>query len=229
LLRVCILPYTLQVLRLTSDLRLEVVAGAGVRCGGPDGRSLHAARHLQLGPLVGLDFAPDGSLLLAEKLTAKQFRLLRIHSSGAVDTIQTSSAANATGVDISGLAVSPGGDVFLADNGQLRILRMDMSHRATNSSTEVVDPAAGQAWDYILIQNEFCPSLTLCLLSSYTDVYDSLALSPLFSPTFRTHIYFKFYFHISSFFVLLYFLPVSLPCQYICFLPTFFLRSFSNI
>jgi hypothetical protein len=184
-LRVCILPYTRQVLRLTSDLRLEVVAGAGVRCGGPDSRSLHAARHLQLGPLVGLDFAPDGSLLLAEKLTAKQFRLLRIHSSGAVDTIQTSSAANATGVDISGLAVSPGGDIFLADNGQLRIVRMDMSHTATNSSTEVVDPAAGQAWVYILIQNEFCPSLTLSLLSSYTDIYDSLALSPLFSPPFE--------------------------------------------
>jgi hypothetical protein len=118
----------MQVLRLTPDLRLEVKAGSGLRCGGSNITASAAAQNLQLGPLVGLNFAPDGSIILADKLTAKQFRLLTIYSTGAVDMINYSNnktaATSADVVDISGLAVSPGGDIFLADNTRLKIFRL---------------------------------------------------------------------------------------------------------
>jgi hypothetical protein len=177
-----------QVLRLTADLRLEVVAGSGVRCsaasgsppgasgsptgasgspphssGSPPGASgspLHA-RDLQLGSLVGLDFTPDGSLVLAEKLTAKQFRLLRIHSSGSVDVIHAGdgglsgnkTVGQTVVVDIASMAVSPGGDVFLADNTQLKIFSLDMSNNGggqggSNNVTTVIDQSAGQSYQF---------------------------------------------------------------------------------
>jgi hypothetical protein len=166
-----------------------VVAGSGVRCsaasgsppgasgsppgasGSPSGASgsppgasgspLHA-RDLQLGSLVGLDFTPDGSLVLAEKLTAKHFRLLRIHSSGSVDVIHAgdgglsgNKTAGPTVVDIASMAVSPGGDIFLADNTQLKIFSLDMSNNdggggqsSTNNVTTVIDRAAGQSYQF---------------------------------------------------------------------------------
>jgi hypothetical protein len=162
-----------------------VVAGSGVRCsaasgsppgdsgsppgasgsppgasGSPTGASgspLHA-RDLQLGSLVGLDFTPDGSLVLAEKLTAKQFRLLRIHSSGSVgvihagDIMSGNKTVGQTVVDIASMAVSPGGDVFLADNTQLKIFSLDMSENGGQSSaknvTTVIDRVAGQSYQF---------------------------------------------------------------------------------
>jgi hypothetical protein len=158
-----------------------VVAGSSVRCsaasGSPTGASgsppgangsplgasgspLHA-RDLQLGSLVGLDFTPDGSLVLAEKLTAKQFRLLRIHSSGSVDVIHAgdgglsgNKTAGQTVVDIASMAVSPGGDVFIADNTQLKIFSLDMSNNggsgqsSANNVTTVIDRAAGQSYQF---------------------------------------------------------------------------------
>jgi hypothetical protein len=166
-----------------------VVAGSGVRCsaasgtppgasgsppgasgsppgasGSPPGASgsppLHA-RDLQLGSLVGLDFTPDGSLVLAEKLTAKQFRLLRIHSSGSVGVIHAggdgqsgNKTASQTVVDIASMAVSPGGDVFIADNTQLKIFSLDMSNNggsgqsSANNVTTVIDRAAGQSYQF---------------------------------------------------------------------------------
>ena len=134
------------------------MAGSSLRCG-PNNTA--GARGLQLGPLVGLDFAPDGSVILADKLTAKQFRLLKIHSSGTVDIVHYNSAtANASAnaisplpiVDISGLAVSPGGDIFLADNTQLKILRLSDpgGNPKTNKTTvtEVEDQSVGQVYQF---------------------------------------------------------------------------------
>jgi hypothetical protein len=125
---------------------------------GASGSPLHA-RDLQLGSLVGLDFTPDGSLVLAEKLTAKQFRLLRIHSSGSIDVIHAgdgmggNKTSDQTVVDIASMAVSPGGDVFLADNTQLKIFSLDMSNNGGGQSsasnvTSVIDRAAGQSYQF---------------------------------------------------------------------------------
>jgi len=154
-----------------------VVAGSGVRCSAVSlsGLPQHAsglpslasglprhARDLQLGSLVGLDFTPDGSLVLAEKLTAKQFRLLRIHSSGSVDVIhagnsmsggnQSSKTSTPAMVDIASLAVSPGGDVFLADNAQLKIFRLDISlpggQNGPKNVTTVMDRPSGQSYQF---------------------------------------------------------------------------------
>jgi hypothetical protein len=144
-----------QVLRLTSDRRLEVKVGSGLRCGpnvSTNTTASSAAQNLQLGPLVGLDFAADGSIILADKLTAKQFRLLKIHSTGAVDILNYSANNKTAVVDISGLAVSPGGDIFLADNTQLKIFRLSVDNRQNNATSnnriEVVDKSAGELYQF---------------------------------------------------------------------------------
>ena len=62
--------------------------------------------------------------------------------------------AGPTVVDIASMAVSPGGDVFLADNTQLKIFSLDMSNNggggqsSANNVTTVIDRAAGQSYQF---------------------------------------------------------------------------------
>ena len=70
-----------QVLRLTADMRLELAAGLNLRCRRrsveDDGGGAAAAVNLELGPIIGISFGPDGQLYLAENRGTRQFALHR--------------------------------------------------------------------------------------------------------------------------------------------------------
>lgn len=106
---------------------LTLVAGGG---DGPDGSPAAAAK---LVAPFGVDFAPDGSVLFVEM--AKGERLRRIDAAGGVSTLAGTGAkgndgdggpgAKATFNGMHGLAVGPGGVVYLADTWNNRVRTFD--------------------------------------------------------------------------------------------------------
>ena len=81
----------LQVLRLTSDMKLQVIAGDSMRCS-RHSRSNNSspgspAQALKLGPIVDIGFAQNGELYIAEKSVGKDYLIHKVGRDGRVDNI----------------------------------------------------------------------------------------------------------------------------------------------
>ena len=89
----------MQVLRLTPDSRLQVVAGHSVRCpaqlrtNASDPRT--AAQSERLGPIVDIGFSARGELYLAEKSVGSEYEVHAVTRAGQLRTVIAGAAAGA--------------------------------------------------------------------------------------------------------------------------------------
>ena len=76
-----------QVIRLTPDMRLQVVAGFSPLCSSPPPAEGNGTGRIRFGHILDIGFSPDGTLFVAEK-TAGQTNVIRsISSQGRVSTV----------------------------------------------------------------------------------------------------------------------------------------------
>jgi DNA-binding beta-propeller fold protein YncE len=181
-----------MVLRLTFDLRLQVVAGVSPMCN-------NASQHNALGPIGDLAFSPDGrQLYVAEKRPLPQSGAVRVVDRyGRV--IDLAGAGNVFGADgcacrgnllnctktnpcfssghvlasqmafasLAAVAVTPDGHVLVADNSAVQIVRLSrFLPRPSASSGDVVvaDVAAREAYTF----NRSKILLIICALDTYS-------------------------------------------------------------
>jgi DNA-binding beta-propeller fold protein YncE len=123
-----ILAFVLSIALMGTSLaaRIELVAGSGTAEGD------RPATECRLREPFGVEFAPDGSMWIAEMVTSN--RLLRVGKDGVLKVV----AANGKGYagdggpvgkaqfnGVHNLAVIPGGDLLLADTWNYRIRKVD--------------------------------------------------------------------------------------------------------
>ena len=81
----------LQVLRLTSDMKLQVIAGDSMRCSRHSRANNSSpgspAQALKLGPIVDIGFAQNGELYIAEKSVGKDYVIHKVGRDGRVDNV----------------------------------------------------------------------------------------------------------------------------------------------
>ena len=141
-----------QVLRLTPDSRLQVVAGHSVRCPAQllsnTSAPRTAAQSERLGPIVDIGFSARGELYLAEKSVGSEYEVHAVTRAGQLRTVIAGAAAaraecvcdvgncslcaaaapgplaaaQVTFRALSALTLSPEGHLHLADNRALQIL-----------------------------------------------------------------------------------------------------------
>ena len=164
------------VLRLTSDLRIQVVAGISPLCRSSKEEKAKKQQDL-FGPIVDLAFSPRGQLYVAEKRQSapKRFAIRIVDQNGAFSMFSgfsgegdddcvcqtfpnctcgsSSSAILSTQIhfsSLSALSVSPGGDVHVADNKQLRILsfKKSLPEASASGDVSVTDPSAKELYTF---------------------------------------------------------------------------------
>lgn len=130
-----------QVLRLTPDLRLSIIAGRSMQCSQPLNHT--QAQQTKFGPIVDIGFSQDGSLFVAEKTGRTVTAVQKVSYCGRVEEVLGDprgpacicEAGNctlcaqhapllATQVAfkvLSAFAVSPEGKLHVADNKALQI------------------------------------------------------------------------------------------------------------
>ena len=130
-----------QVLRLTPDMRLSIVAGRSLRCSEPLNHT--QAQKTKFGPIVDIGFAQDGSLFIAEKTGHRVTAVQKVSYRGDVTQVvgdplgpgciceagNCSLCANNSPLlarqvafkVLSSFAVSPDGNLHVADNKALQI------------------------------------------------------------------------------------------------------------
>ena len=81
-----------QVLRLTSDMKLQVIAGNSMRCSARSRSNSQTfnftmAQNMKLGPIVDVGFAQNGDLYIAEKSIGNDYVLHQVSKEGRVKNI----------------------------------------------------------------------------------------------------------------------------------------------
>jgi hypothetical protein len=160
-----------MILRLTSDLRLQVVAGRSPMCNGGD-------KSQSFGPIADLSFSPEGKLFVAEKRPAPENSIIRtIDQNGAIENFagkpqslscscagffnctEDSSCSIGGNVpsnqivfgSLSSLTVAPDSTIHVADNSQHRILSLKQAlptRASPSSNVKVADPASKSIYTF---------------------------------------------------------------------------------
>ena len=155
---------TFQVLRLTPDLKLEVIAGSSLRCSAShhqaNNNNLTEGLAMKLGPIVDIGFAQNGDLYIAEKSVRNDYVVHAVKKDGRVENIlgQTGeetenlclcevgncSACSTARAPLmanqvifkalSAFTISPGGTLHVADNRALQIFSVRPLTPSLNSA-----------------------------------------------------------------------------------------------
>ena len=150
-----------QVLRLTPDLRLSVVAGRSIQCSDPLNHT--QAQKTKFGPIVDIGFSQDGNLFIAEKTGQRVTAVQKVSYGGSVQEIlgdprgpgciceagNCSACAQAAPLlasqvafkVLSAFAVSPEGNLHVADNKALQIftVKPDTPQADASGLSKLVD------------------------------------------------------------------------------------------
>ena len=167
-----------QVLRLTPDLRLSIIAGRSMQCSEPLNHT--EAQRTKFGPIVDIGFSQDGALFVAEKTGRRVTAVQRISYLGSVKEVVgepwgpgciceagncTLCAQNAPLLAsqvafkvLSAFAVSPEGNLHVADNKALQIFTVKPVVPGPDAGglSKVVDVVEGEVYTF----NKFGQHLT---------------------------------------------------------------------
>ena len=159
-----------QVLRLTPDLRLSIVAGRSMQCSQPLNHT--EAQRTKFGPIVDIGFSQDGALFVAEKTGRRVTAVQRISYLGSVKQVvgdpwgpgciceagNCSLCAQAAPLlasqvafkVLSAFAVSPEGNLHIADNKALQIFTVKPVVPAPDAAglSKVVDMSEGEVYTF---------------------------------------------------------------------------------
>ena len=159
-----------QVVRLTPDMRLQVVAGRSMRCSEP--LNTTQAQKTKFGPIIDIGFSQDGSMFIAEKTSKKYTVIQKVLRFGHVERILgepkiTNCQCEAGNCSVcaengplianqvlfrvlSAFAVSPEGNIHVADNRALQIFTVRPMSPSVNSQglSEIVDPISKEIYTF---------------------------------------------------------------------------------
>ena len=137
-----------MILRLTSDLKLQVVAGVSPMCTAQTNKQSNNVTKENfdvLGPIVDLDFDYDGKLYFIDKRPPKKNTVLhQIHKNRKISLNDSMGA-------ITALAMSADGKLYLAENQLLKILTMDRILPVKNPESgniQVTDSLSGEMYTF---------------------------------------------------------------------------------
>ena len=151
------------VLRLTPDMRIQVVAGVSPLC--PSFKNFNGtesnskANLFPLGPISDIEFSFDGKLYLAEKRPNNRSKVYVVGSNGdiAEPNVICNAARNCTDKcndcqygSITAVAVTPNNSILLGDNNLLKIYQLDHFQPSTKESQthRVVDPIMKRIYEF---------------------------------------------------------------------------------
>ena len=137
-----------MILRLTSDLKLQVIAGVSPMCTAQTNKqsnNITKENFDVLGPIVDLDFDYDGKLYFIDKRSPKKNTVLhQIHKNQKI-LLNDSMGA------ITALAMSADGKLYLAENQLLKILTMDRIlpvKKPESGNIQVTDSLSGEMYTF---------------------------------------------------------------------------------
>ena len=142
-----------MVLRLTPDMRIQVIAGVSPLCTSLNQNSTDdksKASLTKLKPITDMEFSSDGNLYLVEKGSGNGSKLYVVDLDGSISEPEVIFSQHAECSDdikscnfgaASALAVTPNNTILIADNALLKISQLD-SFRPSSQQGEhqVVDP-----------------------------------------------------------------------------------------
>ena len=131
-----------MILKLTSDLRLLVIAGTSPICSG----DYNITKRETLGPIVDLDFDYDGSLYFIDKRPPKKNTILHLFKEG-----QPGQIINQTLGAITAFSIGPDGKLYLGDNEALKIRQMETllpGKNADSGDVQVPDSISGLLYTF---------------------------------------------------------------------------------
>ena len=131
-----------MILRLTSDLKLQVIAGVSPMCTAKQ----NSSENLDiLGPIIDLDFDYDGKLYFVDKRPPKKNTVLhQIHERQKISLNDSLGA-------ITAIAMSPDGKLYMAENQLLKILAMDRilpEKNPESGNIQVADSLSGEVYTF---------------------------------------------------------------------------------
>ena len=143
-----------MVLRLTPDMRLQVVAGVSPLCEKTSRDSGDIADQRRLGPIGDIDFAPDGTLYLLESSLKKRKRSTIYHVdrnkkiSPIEDNLQFNINATSVLQTAVAIAVNPDEGLYFASVDRIARVTHYLPDRDESGDVKVADPVLRHVYTF---------------------------------------------------------------------------------
>ena len=142
-----------MVLRLTPDLRLQVVAGISPLCDKTNQDSGDVADRRRLGPIADIDFAPDGTLYILETSLKKRKRstIYHVDRHKNIRPIENNLYANNSASVLQSavaIAVNPDESLYIASDDRIARVTHYLPERDDNGDVKVADPVLRQVYTF---------------------------------------------------------------------------------